>query len=149
MSLVKGYQNWSELVMDAPVVVVGVAVSSREETGWRGIPVTITAFAVETLVLACDGQAHQVVHVQQFGPIPPNMWVEDTWPLPVIGDRYLLFLTPALRSGVYFPVGAYQGVFHVTRGDQVQPIMPDIPALNALTEGTTLETVLEAIRAAR
>jgi len=147
MSLARAYQNWTELVVDAALVVVGRAGTELQEIGRYGVPETITTFDVETLVLARDGEVHQPVCVQQTGPIPPNMWVEDTWPLPVGGERYLLFLTPALRTGLHFPVGAYQGVYHVTRDDRVQTVMPEVPSLNELTRGAELDTVLAAIRA--
>lgn len=147
MSLVKGYRRWTELVVDAALIMVGSAGPDRQDIGLFGLPETITTFEVEILVLARDGEPHPTVDVQQTGPIPPNMWVEDTWPLPVTGERYLLFLKPALRTGIYYSVGAYQGVFHVTQDDRVLPVMPDMQRIDDMTMGTRLDTVLVDIRA--
>jgi hypothetical protein len=147
MSLAKAYRTWNEIVVDSAMVVVGVVRTQYQEMGRHGVPETITTFEVETLVLERDGKGRQAVRVQQSGPIPPNMWVEDIWPLAVGGERYLLFLTPALQTGLHFPVGAYQGVYHVTSDDRVETVMPEIPSLRQLTKGARLENVLLAIRA--
>jgi hypothetical protein len=147
MSLRRTYKTWAELVADSSMVVVGVAGTQTQRHGRLGLPETTTAFEVETPVLERGGEGHSVVCVQQIGPVPQHTWADETWPLPAPGERFLLFLVLAPHKGVYFPVGAYQGVYHVTPDDQLQTVRPEAPWLRELTRGATLGQVRALIRA--
>lgn len=124
MSFAKNYISLDELKDRSVMVLVGQAISHTTTLSQPGnLPWTTTEIDVERMLLNRTGFNPERVLVRQVGPNTETMHISAAHPLPELGKRYLLFLTPAVVvDDVYYTVGAYQGVYEITAEETVHPI---------------------------
>jgi hypothetical protein len=128
MSFAKDFTSLDELKDESVMVLVGRAISHDSALTQPGnMPWTTTEVDVERMLLNRLDFKPERVLVRQAGPNTETIHISAAHPLPELGERYLLFLTPAVVvHDVYYPVGAYQGVYQIRADETVHPI----PGLN-------------------
>jgi len=155
VSWAESYTKWGEHKGASAFVLVGNV--DRQRTVAEGtvfphqnsrtsfIPWTITTFVVERLLLDGLGTNPGKLEALQEGPIPPNMWSSTVFPLPEIGERYLVFFTPSLTPNLFYSVGAFQGTFHIDQRDHVGALKPEWMQGELCIRDAPLVKVLEAL----
>lgn len=111
-SLTHVYQSLGELKKSSTLVVLGTVTAQSTAVGNHGVVSTISTFQIERALMS-KSTTPTTVLVRQTGGVAPDgtQWVLKDFPLLQLNTRYILFLTPSQYSGVFYPVGAPQGVF--------------------------------------
>ncbi len=129
--------NFSQLIMDSHLIVVGRVKSSREEAAFLSIDSeaahevvreTVTFFDVEPIqtIKGLEADQTQTIRVASYVDIAHStldlntlQQVETSGPLAKPKDAAIFFLKQ-VGSGVYFPVNMIQGVIELS-GTQLMP----------------------------
>ena len=74
-------------------------------------------------------------------------WIVEDFPVLSSGNRYILFLTASPIAGEFYPVGAPQGVFTVSAGNQVNSYVTG-PLEGIPVHDVPLDQVIQAVQSA-
>lgn len=150
-SLARVYHNLHELKTASTIIVIGVVKSQHVETGSQPPTYTLSSLSIEqTIWSSASGSVPTSVEVRQVGGQAPDGTIStmDSFPVFSRGARYLLFLTPALAAGEYYPVGAFQGAFSIDASGLARSYSAESAQTGVYINGTPLATMIRNIQTA-
>lgn len=121
-SLAHEYRSIAALKRDSALVIRVVVLSQKTIITNQHQVWTISTVSVER-VLVGNTAVKTLLGIKQLGGTANGIqYALDEFPLLNIGAHYWLFLTPGEDSGVFYPVGAYQGVFTIDTHNTVSAL---------------------------
>jgi hypothetical protein len=159
MSFLEPFRQWGELkgastlaflgkVIHQEVLTEAALFPHRQVSNSAVLPWTVSTFTVEKLLVDRVGNRPTTVDEIQMGPIPHDMWVSTFFLIPVLGERYLIFLAPDISLERYHPVRAFGGMFHVGQNRKVNPLVPEYMHGEVAIHDAPLDMLLETVAAA-
>lgn len=148
-SLAFEYNSFGELKGGSTLIVSGSVRTQRNILGNQGVPSTLSQVEVQQVLWSKD-RVPQTLEVRQMGGVGADgtQWVEDEFPLLASGHQYILFLTPALSAGEFYPVGAYQGVFVMNPDGTVDSVTRGPQRVGVQVHGMPLAQFVSSVQAA-
>ncbi|HZS76637.1 MAG TPA: hypothetical protein VFA41_08475 [Ktedonobacteraceae bacterium] len=121
-SLAREYHSIAALKRDSSLIIRAVVLSQKTVVTNQHQVWTVSTVSVERVLLG-NVAVKTTLGIKQLGGTANGVqYVFDEFPLLSIGAHYWVFLTPSEEPGVFYPVGAYQGVFFIDTNNTVSAL---------------------------
>lgn len=145
----RSYTSLGELKGASTSVLIGTVTAQKVSLDSHGVPSTLSTLAIEQTLKGASAVG-QTVEIKQFGGVTQDgtQWVMENFPLLKTGTRYFVFLTPSPLPGVFYPVGAPQGVYVVNASREVNSLTPEVAQMGVAVQNVPLDQFTQQVQAA-
>ena len=143
------YTSLGEMKGASTLIVLGTVTGQTMVIGSHGVPSTLSTLVIERTLKHTSATVQTVV-IKQLGGVTPDgsRWIVENFPSLTIGTRYVLFLTPSLNPGVFYPVGAPEGIYPVSTGGAVNSFTTEAAHMGIAIQNVALDLFLQHVQAA-
>jgi hypothetical protein len=145
----RSYTSLGELKGASTLIVLGTVTEQKVSLDSHGVPSTLSTLIIEHTLKGASSVG-QAVEIKQPGGVIQDgtQWAMENFPLLKIGTRYFMFLTSSPLPGVFYPVGAPQGVYVVNANRAVNSLTTEVAQMGVAVQNVPLDQFTRQVKAA-